>query len=303
VKKRLGYLLQALIVALIFFFLVRNLSGNWELARESLGKFKPLSLVFSAIFLGLGFMLLVRIWTLVLAGTGEKLPYAAACKIWFASNLGKYLPGKVWQILGMVYLAEERGIPKLKSLSTAVVAQFFLVVSGLLLTAICFGLRWYPKLPGWGGFVQIVPAVLILICLVFILAPKTLESGLNLLLHLLRREPVEFRFTTGKTIRYLFSYGFCWLLFGAGLLFFTAGLTEVNAAFFWKATGAFSGALVLGFMAVIVPGGLGVREGVLAFLLSSSIPLPVATMVALLYRLWFTLIEVVLFGISFLIRK
>lgn len=70
----------------------------------------------------------------------------------------------------------------------------------------------------------------------------------------------------------------------------------------WKATGAFSGAMVLGFLAVIVPGGLGVREGVLVFLLSSSMPLPVTTLVALLYRLWFTLVEVVLFGISFLIR-
>lgn len=72
--------------------------------------------------------------------------------------------------------------------------------------------------------------------------------------------------------------------------------------FLWKAAGAFSGAMVLGFLAVIVPGGLGVREGVLVFLLSSSMPLPVTTLVALLYRLWFTLVEVVLFGISFLIR-
>ena len=301
-KRKIGYLVQVLIVGLIFFFLIRNLSGNWELARESLGKFKPVPLVLSAIFLGLGFMLLVRIWTLILRGTGEKLPYAAACKVWFASNMGKYLPGKIWQILGMVYLAEKKGIPKLKSFSTAVVAQFFSVVSGLLLAAICFGFDWYPKLLGWGGLTWIVSTVLILVCLVFIFAPKTLESTLNLLLRLLRREPVEFRFKTAKSLGYLLSYGFCWLLFGAGLFFFAAGMTEVVPGFFWKATGAFSGAMVLGFLAVIVPGGLGVREGVLAFLLSNSMPLPVATLVALLYRLWFTLVEVVLFGISFLIR-
>ena len=301
-KKKIGYLVQVLIVGLIFFFLIRNLSGNWELARESLGKFKPVPLVLSAIFLGLGFMLLVRIWTLILRETGEKLPYAAACKVWFASNMGKYLPGKIWQILGMVYLAEKKGIPKLKSFSTAVVAQFFSVVSGLLLAAICFGFHWYPELPGWGGLIQIVSTVLILVCLVFIFAPRTLESSLNLLLRLLRKETVEFYFDTRKIITYLFCYGLSWLLFGAGLFFFAAGITEVVPGFLWKATGAFSGAMVLGFLAVIVPGGLGVREGVLAFLLSSSMPLPVTTLVALLYRLWFTLVEVVLFGISFLIR-
>jgi uncharacterized membrane protein YbhN (UPF0104 family) len=46
-----------------------------------------------------------------------------------------------------------------------------------------------------------------------------------------------------------------------------------------------------GWVAVFVPGGLGVREGVYALLLAEVVPGPVAAAVAILSRLWLTAVE------------
>ncbi|MGH7563721.1 MAG: hypothetical protein ACREK5_04780 [Gemmatimonadota bacterium] len=50
-------------------------------------------------------------------------------------------------------------------------------------------------------------------------------------------------------------------------------------------------------MAVFVPGGLGVREGVYALLLAEVLPGPLAAAVAILSRVWLTAVEVLVAGL------
>jgi hypothetical protein len=54
----------------------------------------------------------------------------------------------------------------------------------------------------------------------------------------------------------------------------------------------------LGTLSIFAPSGLGVREGVLALLLTTYVVSPVAVLISLLARLWVTLGELVcaLFG-------
>ena len=57
------------------------------------------------------------------------------------------------------------------------------------------------------------------------------------------------------------------------------------------AASAYAGAYVTGFVAFFVPGGIGVREGILGFLLGSVMPVGVALVVAVSSRLLVTGIE------------
>ena len=41
-----------------------------------------------------------------------------------------------------------------------------------------------------------------------------------------------------------------------------------------------------GYLSIIVPGGFGVREGLLSLLLNIYLPLPIAVFIALLSRIW-----------------
>ena len=57
----------------------------------------------------------------------------------------------------------------------------------------------------------------------------------------------------------------------------------------------------LGLIAIFAPSGLGVREGVLVYLLSLSDAGPVAVIISVLTRIWMTLIEIGLIGVIYLI--
>lgn len=54
----------------------------------------------------------------------------------------------------------------------------------------------------------------------------------------------------------------------------------------------------IGFLSLITPSGLGVREGVLSMFLTTCLPPVTATLVALLARLWMVITEVVLAGVA-----
>jgi glycosyltransferase 2 family protein len=90
------------------------------------------------------------------------------------------------------------------------------------------------------------------------------------------------------------------------LLWFTASALIQGAAFFALVRslypvefrllpgiiGAYNGAWAAGFLSVIAPGGLGVREGALTMMLGPYITVPVAIISAAVARVWITLFEV-----------
>ena len=53
----------------------------------------------------------------------------------------------------------------------------------------------------------------------------------------------------------------------------------------------------------ITPGSIGVREGILSYLLSFAIPLPFAISISLLSRVWTTLGELVLIAVAYISRR
>ena len=73
-----------------------------------------------------------------------------------------------------------------------------------------------------------------------------------------------------------------------------ASLTETDIA--WSVGLGFPLAATLGIMAVIAPGGLGAREGVLVgYLMLAGVPLAEATTISLASRLWFLVGEAFIF--------
>ena len=62
--------------------------------------------------------------------------------------------------------------------------------------------------------------------------------------------------------------------------------------------GALAAAVLIGFLTPIAPSGLGVREGVLSWLLSSTLPGSIALMLAVLSRAWLTAGEAIWVGIA-----
>ena len=94
-----------------------------------------------------------------------------------------------------------------------------------------------------------------------------------------------------------------WILYGIAFFFFTGSVVSVPFTKIYMFPGVFAAAYLVGLIAIFVPGGLGVREGILATLMGNFFLLPVATAIALASRLWFTLAEIVCVGVALRLRS
>ncbi|MFH0931226.1 MAG: lysylphosphatidylglycerol synthase transmembrane domain-containing protein [Candidatus Zixiibacteriota bacterium] len=291
INKVLYRIAQGIILIIIFYFLGRSLFLNWSKVKTYHWELDYPLLLGSFILLLLVYLFIIKVWHSLLEKVGAKLSFRNLFKIWFMSNLGKYLPGKVWTVVGMIYLLEKKGVSKRKGFTTAIIGQALAVLSALLLSFILLGYSLYEQMFSnnpIGFFLILFFSIAILI---FIAYPKLLEIVVNLGLSLVKKEKISLELKTRELFLYLFYYTLVWFLYGLAFMVFVNAIVPVPWSQYFSLTAAFAFSYTLGFLAVFVPGGLGVREGILVLLLSLYFPLPVATLIALFSRLWMSAVE------------
>ena len=106
-------------------------------------------------------------------------------------------------------------------------------------------------------------------------------------------------FSMSKLLRSLGVYLLLWGLLGAAFFLFIKSFYPVTASQLFTVTGIYATAWSIGFLSVITPSGLGVREGILSVLLTSILPPATAMLVALLSRLWTLSAELAVTGVAF----
>ncbi|NJP06510.1 MAG: hypothetical protein HC837_13240 [Chloroflexaceae bacterium] len=99
------------------------------------------------------------------------------------------------------------------------------------------------------------------------------------------------------------GYAAGWTICGLSLYLLIWSVYPLPLTSLPQVMGMFSLAWALGFLSFITPSGLGVREGVLSYLLSLLIPVPMALLLALMARVWLTVAELLCFGLVFFIRR
>ena len=110
-KKIIKRILQVLLIGVIFYFLAKNLYVNWNEIVKYDWDINYYFLSYSLFLLMVGSILMALGWNLILRVLGGRLTYKKALKIFFITDLAKYVPGKVWTIVGKVYLCKKEGIP------------------------------------------------------------------------------------------------------------------------------------------------------------------------------------------------
>src|SRR5207247_10638935 len=74
----------------------------------------------SVVVVLLTYAIQIESWRRMLRGWDQRLPYTQAARAWTVANLGRYIPGKVWSVAGLVVLAERAGVRS----SAAAVPEF-----------------------------------------------------------------------------------------------------------------------------------------------------------------------------------
>jgi uncharacterized membrane protein YbhN (UPF0104 family) len=287
-RGTLRVLLKLLVTGLVTWFIVRAVGLSFgDLQAFDLGSVTPNwgLLVLSCTVLLLGYLYSASLWGLMVRELGgPEVRTLATLRIFFTANLGRYLPGKVWQLAGLAYLARSEGVTTPTATSAALLGQLMSLAGA---TLIGLGVLLGRDLGGVVSGEWVAGALMAL--LVVLTFPVILRP---LLTKLVRRAPGA---ETGPLwpdrafgVRWLGLYGVSWILQGGAFWLLVLGLgLELNPL---QGVAIFPAAYLLGYVAIFAPAGIGVREGFLIVFLNPILGAGGAG-VAVVARLWTTVVE------------
>jgi len=284
----------------VLLFVGRALAAQWAQFRGQPLAVEPNWLVIAASMLVVlaTYAVLIDTWRRMVAAWHSEFPFLSATRIWTIANLGKYVPGKVWQIGAMATLAERAGVSPVAAAGSSIVNQIVNIATGFLV-ALVAGWRSFSALSGGYTGVGLGIAVIALggILLLPSVLPLVLDvarrvTGRSLSIALIPRRAVYISIV-GNVV--------AWLMYGVAFELFVTGVTGGHSGSFADYVTAWAWPYIIGYLAVFAPGGIGIREGALAVALGAlRLATPqTALVIALTSRLWLTVTEL-LPGLTFL---
>src|SRR5512136_426803 len=137
-RKPIRYLklLQWAIVVAIFFYLGKMVWDNWNQVKDASFTFEASPLILSTLIFAFSYFIQVWAWYLITLKLGIAVSFPETVKSWFYSQLGKYLPGKVWLLVSRFYFYESKGMAR-KGISVALYLEMaaVIVAAGLIFLA------------------------------------------------------------------------------------------------------------------------------------------------------------------------
>lgn len=274
--------LQLVVSVAVVVFVGRALAANWSAFRATpiAVTLRPWWLLLSFASLALVTAFQVESWRLLLAGWNQRLRFWRGVRIWFLANLGRYVPGKVWSVAGMVVLAEREGVERWASAASAVAVQAVGIGTAAALVAAATPHAYSP--------VRVAGAALLGLGTVALLAWKGALARLGRLVGAAgewRALPASAVLAgSGLTLLSWCVYGFAFWALGRGI-----GLPPTLPLA--DAASVFALGYIVGLLALFAPGGIGFREATFLALLTPYLGGGGALALSLASRLELTLTE------------
>ena len=262
-------------------FVTRTLISKWDEVSDAFGQVDAKNLVLS-LFLGLAAMTSIGwIWVTMIVARSHNVRHRNAMAWYFTGQLGKYVPGGIWPIVGRAELAVRNGIPRLDayastglSLVTTYAAAVVTIGIGaaattghrLIAVLIALGLT-----VAYAAFSQpSLRAVIIRVATRVSSSASTLTDPTRLARLTVLHVPAWILMSLSTSVT---ATAFGVKISIADMLFITTTS--------WLA----------GFVVVGVPGGIGVREAVFTSLAGGIIGTPMAVSLALMSRVVFIAVD------------
>ncbi len=210
--------------------------------------------------------------------------------IFFIANLGRYVPGKIWQLAGLTYLAGRQGVSLPVASSAAILGQILSLGAAAAVAAAALLLNAAAGIPR-----ELIPwaAALGALVLLVVGVPPVLRGLLRVAFRLGKGPAALPSLDPWFGLRWLGLYLPAWIGYGVAFGLLWAAFPPLPAVSWTMAMGGFAGAYFIGYAAIFAPAGVGVREGTLALLLAPWTGAAQATVLAVIARIWMTVAELV----------
>ena len=264
-------------------FVASRLVGEWPEVREALRGADWWWTVPATLLAGAGMTWHGVQWRACLRALGAEADTRRVLTWYFLGQLGKYIPGGIWPVLGRGELAHRDGVARPVAYNSVALSMAitYLAAGVAVVGLLPFGQRgeggtWWLLLVVPIGLVLLHPVVL---GRLLVVAEKVLGDGSH-------PQIPSWSATLALIVRHVPG----WLLMGVATWMVARAFDPDAPVVPVVAAGIFS--WIVGFVAVPVPGGLGVREA--AFVAAAgALAGPVAATVAVVSRLAFVLVDAV----------
>jgi uncharacterized membrane protein YbhN (UPF0104 family) len=245
----------------------------------------------------LGVATVFLVWREVLAGLGIRIPLGAGARVFFVSQLGKYVPGSVWPALMQMEAGRSHGANRRTMLAANLIAIVLSCCIGLLMA--CLFLPFHDA----HALARYWWALLALPVLVAMLHPRTVPSLLDRLFGLLHRQPLGEHVQTRSEVRAAGWSFLSWVFLGASLGVLAARLDGGSLSTFVLCLGAMALAWPLGVLFIPAPAGAGIRDVILVVILATIMTSGQALAVAIASRVIFVACDIALAGAAAIARS
>ncbi|WP_353507659.1 lysylphosphatidylglycerol synthase domain-containing protein [Intrasporangium sp.] len=288
-RARLLTVIRAVVAIVTLAAVVYAVVRNWADVSVHLRQVSWATFAWSTLAAGVGTWLTMLGWRTILRDLGSNLHLAPATGVYFVGQLGKYLPGSLWSVIVQADIAAHLKVPRRRTAVTGLLALGFALLTGVLvgLPAAPFLLRRSSEGTAWWLLLAVPIAVVLLV-------PRLLNRAIATMLRLLRREPLEHELSAPAVLKAVAIFIVVWLCFGVHTLLLAQAVAgdEPHPDLALAALTGYALSVSLGMLIIILPAGLGAREGLLTLILSAAIPTSAAAAVAILSRFIVTAVDV-----------
>ena len=262
----------------------------WTRRREFLEAVSHLSaatLLGSLLFGALASFFNGMSWRSSYGALNMKLPIPAAFHVFLISQIGKYVPGSVWPVVTQMEMARDRGFSRSRAATASIVSMLVGLVTAAVASTTLLLSQGQATLQEYWYVVLVIPLAGAL------LAPPVLSRLLTVAGSVLHR-PFDSSQLRGSSL--LASTGWAlmmWAAFGAHAWLILRDLLQGPAPTFLQALGAFALAWAAGFLVIVAPAGVGIREAALVVALGGLFVQSDALAFAIVSRVILTAIDAV----------
>jgi hypothetical protein len=257
------------IAAVVLWFAYRALRGSWsELRRQPLPDTVDWSWVAaSTATFGLAYLVLIQTWRAILSSWDAKLPFVAAARIWIVSNLGRYVPGRLWQIAAMGVLAQRAGASPVAATGSAVLNAAVNIAAGFL---VVMATGWRLLALPYAGAPAVAGAIIIATVIGLIALPWLAPYGLRLAERVTGRTAVA-GMPPRRAVVYAVAGNLAgWILYGLAFQLLTRALLGSAPGGLAAYVAVYTLSYLVGYLVLPAPAGVGFREASMITLMPAA---------------------------------
>lgn len=278
---------QMALAIIVIWFAWQAIPGDWpeiqRVWRDTTFRAGPLLLSTLVVFAS--YAVLIETWRQVVAAWGGRLSFGAAARIWFVSNLGKWIPGRIWQITAMGALSQRAGVSPVASIGSSLLIAVVNVLTAFVV--ILATAREAFHFANWTMYALVAGIVAVAF------TPKLVPAMARRAAAAFGRN-IDWPPIPQRTIIIAFvGCAIAWILYGVAFQILVSATFGVAAGATRSYIAAFTASYIAGYLTFFTVGGLGTREVLLAKLLADFgiATAATATVIVLVSRVWLTVLE------------